>query len=147
MSVVRRVQGKQNHFGLLLLVLLVVCCLASFDGLAGDPPILGPPLWEDQDNHPIPKPKKREASELYAIVHNSFLRHFNLVRHLNAGPALNVNAWDEVPDSSWFTNRMGRKPMIYQEILGSLEGVGPKSGKWRIARINDVGYTPKLDIV
>ena len=31
--------------------------------------------------------------------------------------ALNVNTVDEVPDSSWFTNRIGRRPMSVAEIV------------------------------
>ena len=31
--------------------------------------------------------------------------------------ALNVNTVDEVPDSSWFTNRIGRKPLSVPEIV------------------------------
>jgi hypothetical protein len=33
-----------------------------------------------------------------------------------AGRAANVNAFDEVPDSSWFTNRIGRRPLSHGEI-------------------------------
>jgi hypothetical protein len=126
-----------------LLALLVL----TFEGLGSQQPTLGPPLWKDHDSHPISKPQKREASELYAIAHNSFFRHLNLVRKLREGTALNVNAWDEVPNCSWFTNRIGSQPMSFKTILEGLEGVRPNPGKWRIVRINDVGYTPKFDIV
>src|SRR6185436_9189625 len=33
-----------------------------------------------------------------------------------AGEATNVNAFDEVPDSSWFTNRIGRRPVTVAEL-------------------------------
>jgi hypothetical protein len=33
-----------------------------------------------------------------------------------AGAAVNVNAWDEVPDSSWFESRLGAKPMTAEEV-------------------------------
>lgn len=32
------------------------------------------------------------------------------------GEAINVNALDEVPDSAWFTNRIGRRPMTPEEV-------------------------------
>lgn len=32
-------------------------------------------------------------------------------------PAVNVNTLGEVPDSSWFTNRIGRRPMPVEEIV------------------------------
>ena len=31
--------------------------------------------------------------------------------------ALNVNTVDEVPDSSWFTNRIGRRGMTVEEVV------------------------------
>src|SRR5688572_28858272 len=41
--------------------------------------------------------------------------------------AANVNTIDEVPDSSWFTNRIGRRAMTIEEIVkgpNQLETVG-----------------------
>jgi hypothetical protein len=60
--------------------------------------------------------------------------------------ALNVNAWDEVPDSSWFTNRMGRRSLSFEEICAGLEGHPPAEGSWVVSRVEDEGYTPKLRV-
>lgn len=110
---------------------------------------LRPPLWLDADSNPVPKPKVKEVSELYAILNNSFFRPLDVtsktVSSLENG-ALNVNAWDEVPDSSWFNNRIGRRPLSFEEILAGLEGKAPDPGSWKILRIRDEGYTPKVDI-
>ena len=48
------------------------------------------------------------------------------------GPARNVNTLGEVPDSSWFTNRIGRRPMTIEEIVrGPNTGDGPDtSSNW-----------------
>lgn len=110
----------------------------------------GPPLHVDHDTRPIEKPgKEREVSELYAILYNSLARHLSpqtfASHHADQG-ALNVNAWDEVPDSSWFTNRIGRRSLTFEEILAGLEGRPPASGEWVIRRVRDEGYTPKVDI-
>ncbi len=50
--------------------------------------------------------------------------YYDFLEHTFASPgdrrpvrALNVNTIDEVPDSSWFTNRMGRRPMSIAEIV------------------------------
>src|SRR6187200_3310436 len=41
-------------------------------------------------------------------------------------PAKDVNTIDEVPDSSWFTNRIGSRPMTIDELRrGPLTGTGP----------------------
>ena len=110
---------------------------------------LRPPLWTDADSDPIPKPKVREVSELYAIVNNSWFRPLDVTTKVVKGHergALNVNAWDEVPDSSWFHNRIGRRPMTFQDIVAGLKGKDPQPGPWKIVRIRDEGYTPKIDI-
>ena len=53
-----------------------------------------------------------KASDQFDLVENSFLGAGETV-NVRAG---NVNALDEVPDSSWFTNRLGRRPMTTEEI-------------------------------
>jgi hypothetical protein len=108
---------------------------------------LNPPLWEDRDNHPVPCPKERGWSELYAISYNSWFRHLNLEKGLRKSRALNVNAWDEVPNSSWFSNRMGIRRMTFEEMLEGFPETCPEPGRWKVMRIRDDGYTPKVDIV
>ncbi len=108
---------------------------------------LRPPLRVDRDDQPIPQPKEREVSDMYAILNNSWIRHLNLEAALQPKkPALNVNAWDEVPDSSWFTNRIGGRPLSFDEIVSGLEGKPPEPVPWRVDRRNDSGYTPKVEI-
>jgi hypothetical protein len=58
-------------------------------------------------------------------------------------PAVNVNTMDEVPDSSWFTNRIGRRPMTIDEIVrgpNSLETINVDD--WPIVRDKTSGITP-----
>ncbi len=110
---------------------------------------LRPPLWVDPDDRAIPEPKEREVSELYAIVYNTWLRHLSpqYKAEIARDPgALNVNAWDEVPDSSWFTNRIGRSALSLDEIANGIEGQRPEPAPWKVLRVNDEGYTPKFDI-
>src|SRR5688572_21740309 len=54
----------------------------------------------------------RELSETYDFVSNQFTEQGDR----RSIPAVNVNTLDEVPDSSWFTNRIGRRPMTAAEI-------------------------------
>jgi hypothetical protein len=108
-----------------------------------------PPLRVDYDQRPIALPKAVDVSELYAILYNSWLRPLNLEDHVVSASdkgALNVNAWDEVPDSSWFTNRIGRQPLSYDDVLAGLKGKSPDRGPWKVVRVRDEGYTPKVDI-
>ena len=60
-------------------------------------------------------------------------------------PAVNVNTMDEVPDSSWFTNRIGRRAMAIDEIVR-----GPELARHRQRRRladrprQDVGHHARL---
>src|SRR5262245_57579722 len=54
-----------------------------------------------------------EGSNMYDFVEHTF----NKPGDRSGGPARNVNTMDEVPDSSWFTNRIGRRPMSIEEIV------------------------------
>ena len=69
-----------------------------------------PPLWVDADSRDIPEPADRDISEIFGIMYNSWLRHIDIAVMHSHRIALNVNAWDEVPASSWFTNRIGLNP-------------------------------------
>ena len=132
-----------------LVLLLFGATLSQRPGWARPHVILRPPLWTDADAVPIPKPKLREVSELYAILNNSFFLPLDLTSKTVSAfenGSLNVNAWDEVPDSTWFCNRIGRRPMSFEEIVAGLQGKDPDPGPWKILRIRDEGYTPKVDI-
>ena len=57
--------------------------------------------------------------------------------------ARNVNTIDEVPDSNWFTNRIGARPVSIEEaVRGPLVDGGPASGPWSIARAKEAGFAP-----
>ncbi len=59
------------------------------------------------------------------------------------GRALNVNTLDEVPDSSWFTNRIGRRPMSLDEILRGPDRFDELPIKaWRIVGGKTTGFQP-----
>lgn len=110
---------------------------------------LRPPLWRDPDDRSVPEPRKRRVSELYALLYNSWLRHLSPeYKALGARDpgSLSVNAWDEVPDSSWFTNRIGRQPVTFEVILRELDARLPEPPPWTVVGVEDEGYTPKLRI-
>ncbi len=63
-------------------------------------------------------------------------------------PAANVNALDEVPNSTWFTNRIGMHAMSPEEAArGVGEGDGPDtSGPWTVVSAKTEGVTPGFNI-
>lgn len=77
------------------------------------------PMWRDPDQHGFgPEPEEYVSPFAWdganQIVFRPVARFFAVDP---AGRALNVNAYDEVPDSSWFVNRIGRRPMSESEII------------------------------
>src|SRR5437773_1773635 len=129
-------------FSLLLIILITIPALVIGESVFR----LRPPLWIDHDDRPIPQPETRQVSDLYAILYNTWFRHLSPEQIVaKKQPSLNVNAWDEVPDSTWFTNRIGRQPLSFDEIVNGIAGKPPQPPSWRVIRRNDSGYTPKVD--
>ena len=57
--------------------------------------------------------------------------------------AQNINTIDEVPDSSWFTNRIGSKILTAAEVArGAAEGPSPAPERWIILREKSAGANP-----
>ena len=57
--------------------------------------------------------------------------------------AQNVNTIDEVPDSSWFTNRIGARALTLEELVrGPIVGPPPVAAKWTITREKSAGARP-----
>ena len=100
------------------------------------------PLWRDDDMRSIARPAEHDLSKSYEFVANTFgetARSF--------GPALNVNTLGEVPDSSWFTNRIGKYDMTGDDVFrGPNQVDGPAPGKWLVTGRPDSGITPKFTV-
>ena len=69
---------------------------------------------------------------MYELTYNLFA----LPRHKPSGVhAQNVNTIDEVPDSSWFTNRIGTRALTIDELVrGPNVGPPPDPSRWVIFR-------------
>ncbi len=100
------------------------------------------PLWRDDDMRSIPPPAVHDLSKSHDFVVNTF----GDARH-PVGPALNVNTLGEVPDSSWFTNRIGIHQVTLEDLLrGPNQVDGPAPGPWQVMGRPDAGITPKFTI-
>jgi hypothetical protein len=57
--------------------------------------------------------------------------------------ARSINTVDELPDSGWFTNRIGARPISVDEVVrGPITGDGPAPGPWTVIRPKTSGYAP-----
>jgi hypothetical protein len=71
------------------------------------------PVSKDPDDLPIPKPRRTDLSRTYDFLEDTFSHHPGA----RIPRAVNVNTVGEVPDSSWFTNRMGTRPLSIEELV------------------------------
>jgi hypothetical protein len=99
-------------------------------------------------------PEPYESPLVWDGLDNSVFRPMARVFAVDpAGPAVNLNAFDEVPDSAWFTNRMGRSRPTREALLRGacnqgeiLDATNAAAGSWRIDQGKPNGATPGFRI-
>ena len=128
--------------------LALLCSAATVVGatLAG----AGAPF---RDDDPLGRePETQDASQAAAWTIDLFA---DLTSNLFGRPgddaigvrAANVNTIDEVPDSSWFTNRILARPIAIDEaVRGPRAGEGPAAGTWTIVGAKETGVAPGFTI-
>ena len=63
------------------------------------------------------------------------------------GPATNINTIDEVPDSSWFTNRAGSRPLAAADVARGPDTTEGPAGKWTVVSGKSEGVRPGFTIL
>jgi len=130
------------------LALTLVCVLAGCSHRLEYP--IADPITFDPDNaHLAQAPEEREPNAkwdavYYIMLHPTLENIDNMFGLLGPGEAKNVNSFGEVPDSSWFTNRIGMYPMTPEEVeRGPNTAQGPsQDGPWTVTRGKTQGVTP-----
>jgi hypothetical protein len=94
------------------------------------------PVWQVNDRLDVPDKPEERAFAAYLYHLDGFVFR-NVIRHLDLPDphrATNVNAVDEVPDSTWFVNRIGVRDMTVEEVRrGPNDPDGPEKHKpWTI---------------
>lgn len=107
---------------------------------------LADPLWVDPDmNHTPEKPDSYYSGLIADGADQIFFRPLaDVFAFHHPGEAVNVNSLDEVPNSSWFTNRIGFFPMTPEEVArGSCtEELDPTKGPWLVVEAKPNGANP-----
>ena len=84
------------------------------------------------------------GSNAYDFAENTFLKPGD-TRDIRA---VNVNTIDEVPDSTWFTNRIGNRDLSIEELVrGPNMGPTPAFDTWPVVEGKSSGITPGYRIV
>lgn len=104
-----------------------------------------PIVWRVDDRRDMPEPRTRpDARTRYHFDYWFYRPAARLLDVPEPVRARNVNALDEVPDSTWFTNRIGRHALTPGQIRrgpGEHDGPDP-SAAWRIVSGTTGGSTP-----
>ncbi len=133
------------RFRLLGLGLALLCCCA-----APRPYPRAQPMWVDDDRQPfLPQPPVAFSPFGWDAADNLVFRPVSTTFAVQARrEAVNVNAVDEAPDSSWFTNRIGRTPMSPEEIArGPCTKPSPELAfPWKVTGAKQDGANPGFQI-
>ena len=86
----------------------------------------------------------RRIDLVYDTLENLFHRPGDATLDVRAQ---NVNTIDEVPDSNWFTNRLGVTPISVDDVVkGPGSGVGPSPDGWTVLAAKSDGVMPGFTI-
>jgi hypothetical protein len=107
---------------------------------------LSPPLWRDDDEVPFgPPPPEYVSPMVWDVGDQSIFYPLTRVFAVDPqGESINVNALDEVPDSSWFENRIGLHDMSpAATALGPCAAsAGDPPTPWRVTGAKPNGANP-----
>ena len=101
------------------------------------------PIAVDTETQDASGVSEQDLSDPYDFLENTFMDPADSsdVR------AMNVNTLDEVPDSSWWTNRILKRSMTPEEVArGPITGTGPADGIWTIVGSKTEGRSPGFRI-
>jgi hypothetical protein len=101
------------------------------------------PLWRDADTQDASQLKPLEVDLVADLAYNLVGAPGDQTNRR----AMNVNTVDEVPDSNWYTNRAGMRPLTDVDVAaGPDTTAGPAAGPWTVIASKSDGVTPGFTI-
>jgi hypothetical protein len=98
------------------------------------------PIAREPESRDASKAQPYEIPSMFEMLDNLFVTPSHKPSGLRAK---NINTIDEVPDSSWFTNRIGTKAISAEELArGPLTGAPPDPSSWTLIREKTAGAHP-----
>ena len=100
------------------------------------------PIAREPESQDASKAAPYDQSQMYELLYNLFVTSGYQPTGLRAK---NINTIDEVPDSSWFTNRIVARAMTTsQPARGPNAGAPPDPSKWVLIEAKDLRGAPGL---
>jgi len=98
------------------------------------------PLPREPESQNAKAAEVSEIGNLFEMVNNLFVQPGYIPSRRRAQ---NINTIDELPDSSWFTNRIGTRTVTMDELVrGPIVGAPPDPSRWVIIREKTAGMHP-----
>jgi hypothetical protein len=124
----------------------LILCTTAVAVLAGTASTQSPRFYPDDPITREPESQDASGAQVSEIA-TSYELAYNLFVTSGYEPsgvrAQNINTIDEVPDSNWFTNRVGTVPVTTDQIArGPNVGAPPDPSKWIIIREKSSGAHP-----
>jgi hypothetical protein len=134
---------KRTRFAAIVGGTLCVAAALTMASSAASPRFYGDdPVWREPDTQDASAMKPLDV-DLLADLATNLLGPRTVV----ADRAKNVNTVDEVPDSSWYTNRAGAQPLTPAAVFrGPNTTPGPEPGVWTVTSSKSDGVTPGFTI-
>lgn len=147
---------------------VAACALAGLSGLgwpsrapAREKLVDAPIVWYEDDRRDIAEPRERDPNLVRDQLHTTVVRPLRrwtspsrLARRVgtlfggdHVRAAENVNTLDELPNSTWFTNRIGLFSMTSSAAArGNCTGGPDTTGLWIVISAKSEGVTPGFNI-
>ena len=132
--------SRMRRAGILLLSTGAISVFATSVSTQGPRFYPDDPIAHEPESKDASKASPYDESQMYELVRNLFVTSGYKPSGLRAK---NLNTIDEVPDSSWFTNRIGSRPISAEELSrGPNVGTPPDPSKWILIREKIGGAHP-----
>jgi hypothetical protein len=129
-----------NHLRVLLLAAIVAALSSAIVSTQSPRFFSDDPIAVEPDPENASSAQPEDIGLTYDLSYNLFV---TAGRTPSNKRARNINTIDEVPDSSWFTNRIGSRALTADEVQrGPNVGSPPAAEKWIIIREKSSGFAP-----
>jgi hypothetical protein len=127
---------------LLVVMLAVIAAAVQFVSVRTATPKFyrDDPLMREPESADADQVGKQDVDLLPDLMLNLFTKPGDPEKNVRAR---DINTIDEVPDSSWFTNRIYAQPLTVDDIVrGPNVDPGPAPGRWTVTAAKVVGFAP-----
>src|SRR6476661_5051007 len=131
---------RARRAGVLILSLAASGLFASIVGTQGLRFYPDDPIAREPESQDASKAAPYDFGQIFELSYNLFVTSGYKPSGLRAK---NINTIDEVPDSCWFTNRIGTRAVTTDEITKGANVIGPPDpSKWVLIREKTSGAHP-----